>query len=481
MRMNLSLSGRYEQTISILFSSFSVILFLLLILLIVNPSLITSSVILPVILISLSLLVIRSFLKEHKEEVFNISSPTIFESGLLVFQSPMNRCAIFFSYNITPTNFQKTVLQKTLTIIFKILPVSSTIALEWKRQGSCFISFYIRLEKSSFLIQARELLDTTSRSLENALGVQNVRLLNGDELMNHFSLGIPGRFKKLSIGRKNEIHICTDETKTKRVIATVSAKNSVPLASVLSQIELYQNAHIILPIKKHKNATEIAQSFILVFSNSAIYDSVRTQQSTLIALNSVPAPKSLRCFGDLLSRNQIKEPSIDSTFGETSEFIIKMLSTRWPSRKDPNSIPAGNQRSKEDLVDSRAWREIIFEQLIELRIKYSKDSLLFVDKLPMRVDAQTDNLLIFVIPPSIEQHLQWFLKKITTLLEKESSIRVILLFHSMKYAISAQSKLSSISEINRISFVSNKEKFVLLLKRYGQEQQNPETKVPQVA
>ncbi len=481
MRMDLPIFVRYEQTISTLCGSFSIVLFSLLIFLILNPLLITSSVILPLIILIFSLFTIRSFIRERKEELFSISSPTIFEPGFLVLQSPMKRCAIFFSYNIAVVNFQNAVLQKALTIIFKILPISSIIALEWKMRESCFITFYIRLEKSSFLIQARELLDTISKGLENALGSQQVRILNGDELMNHFSLGIPGRFEKLSIGSRNEIHIHTNETKTRRVFATVCAKNDTALASVLSELEPSQYAHIILPMKKVQQGTEITHSLTLIFNNISKYDSVKKQLSTLYSLNSIPAPKSLRYFGDLLSRNHVKEPATKSTFGETAQFIIKMLSTRWPLRTASIPKPLDSQTSKVNLIDSRTWRERIFEQLADLRISFSKDSLLFIDKLPMRVDAQANNLVIFVIPPSREEHIQWLLKQLKTLLEKDNSVHIVLLFHSAKNAESAQSTLLNITKIDRISFVSSKEEFVLLLKRLKLGQQNSENQIPQVA
>jgi hypothetical protein len=460
----MSITSRYEQTISTFLNCLSVTFFVILILLLLEllPN-ISGVIILPIVVAS-SVLVLKSFYSERRCEIFDLSSPTFFETGLLVFQSPMNRCAIFFAYKITMANFKNPSFKRMLTILLKILPASTILALEWTSQRECFITFFMRLNKTSFLTQTREVLDHINKGFASTLGAQCAQLLNGDELMVHFSMGIPGRFQKISVDGRQAVNITTDMTYVKASIAILSPLGIDTFSTILNKLNKIQNCRIIFSIKKTENATKINKSLNLVVSGTAKKKIVQMLHSDSITISQIPATESMQVFGDVLSRNQIQAPKIEMDFPETASLVIDLLSTPWPPRKEPGLSLKDEQDSVTEVSNALIWRELLVNQFLDLNLSYQKDVVLLIEGLPLRIDALVDDFFFFIIPNVKDSHLQWLIQKITTLLDNDEKKSAILLLTQPPKSTQAPSILSNLPQAGQIHLVRNKQELVTLLK-----------------
>ncbi len=462
--MRIPITVRYEQTLSTFFTCLSVSLFMYLILLLFNLGLNFSSVIFSSVIAVSSVLVLRTLLSERKHEFFDISTSTLFESGLLIFQSPKNRCAVFFAFKLVAANFEKAFVHRTLTILLKILPASTTLAFEWTDQKACFITFYIKLEKSSFLTYTRELLDNIKKSFRAAFGAQHIKLLNGNELTNHFSMGIPGRFQKISVSGKYAINIQTDMINAKKAFAILTPENFDKFHTILSILEGTQNIRMILPIKKTEKATQIAKSLTIVFDNPANNISIQNQQPKALCISQIPASKSIQLFGDVLARNQIHEQKLELGFSTTATMIINLLLTPWHSPKKSDSKSKISKNPSSSLITPLNWRKMLAEQLSSLELSYEKDKELFIDKLPLRVDAQVDDLLFLIIPQANTTHVEWLFQKIFTFLREDKTKNVIFLLACPQTTILAQKLVSNFTQVDRIHLIKTKHELTTLLK-----------------
>jgi hypothetical protein len=411
------------------------------------------------------LLTIRALFSDSKQEIFDIMSPTRFETGLLVFQSPKNRCAIFFAFEITSRNFDKPLVQRALTILLKTLPESTVLALEWTSQRERFITFHIKLEKSSFLARGRELLENTRQSLKNTLGTQGVRLLNGDELMTYFSMGIPGRFQKISIKGRYALNIQTDSVNVNKTFAILAQSIFDNFSTILSAIDVSQDMRMILTFKKTENKTHVAKLITLVSSNTVSNNFGQTKQLGAVSIKQIPASKSLHLLGDILSRNQIHEHEKELDFQRTATIIFKLLSTQWPSQTDSEREAHTSDDTSSEITDPLTWREILAERLIDLELPYQRDNVVFFDRLPIRVDAQLGDLMIFILPQASEDQLNWLTQKIITFLKKDDTKSVVLLLTSNQNTVLNQQELSDLVQMRRIHIISTNQELVRLLKK----------------
>jgi hypothetical protein len=462
-KMRISLISRFENTLSMLFLSLSASLFVLLILLLVKPAPYITSIVLSVIMCVLLIVVFRTYFKERRVEFFDISSPTLFESGVLVFKSAMKRCATFFAFKISAINIEKADFQRILTILLKILPTSTTVALEWTSQKECFINFYIKQDNSSFLTQTRELLDNITRSFNITFGTQCVHLLTGEELMLHFYMGIPGKLKKISVSGRHTIKIHTDLINTKRLFALITLTDFKRFSTVLNRFDRNQDFRLILPIKKTEDSIFIAKAFIFSWENPTKSNPIQTPHQNFSSLSKIPASKSIQILGDILSRNHTDELGMEFSLRDTATKIIDLLLIQWSSQGTLEVKSQTPQEPKTANVGPNQWRDFLIEQLSNLTLPYQKDKTLLIDEIPLRVDAQVEDLLIFIIPKIKENQVRWFVQNITTLLERDKTKNVILLLTQPQNTLLSPKGLSSLIRAQRIHFVRTKEELTSLL------------------
>jgi hypothetical protein len=375
----------------------------------------------------------------------------------------VKRCAIFFAFKINATNIEKVDFQRTLTILLKILPTSTTVALEWTSQKECFINFYIKQDNSSFLTQTRELLNNITRSFNNAFGTQYVHLLTGEELMLHFYMGIQGKIKKISVSGRHTITIQTDLIKTKRLFALITLTDFKRFSTVLNRFASKQDFRLILPIKKTEDSTIIAKAFTLSWENPAKFNPTQKLHHDFSSLHKFPASKSIQILGDILSRNHTDEPEIELPLPDTVTKIIDLLLTPWASQRPFEVNSQTPQEPKPANVGPIQWRDFLIEQLSNFALPYQKDQSLLIDKIPLRVDAQVEDLLIFIIPKTKESKVRWFVQNITTLLERDKTKSVILLLTQSQNTIQSPRGLSSLIRAQRIHLVRTKEELTSLL------------------
>lgn len=479
--MRTSITSRYEQTLSRFLTILSFDSFLVVILLFVTPILSFGSLILALIVVFSSILIIRTFYLEQKQETFDITSHTLFETGLLVFPSRGNRCAIFFAFNISNTSRSQSRTQRALTILLKVLPSSTIIAVEWTSEKQCFISFYIKLEKSSFLNRASELLDNIQKSLTKTLGSQSNRLLSGAELTSHFSMGIPGRFQKILSTRRNQIDIRTDTFSTKKAIAVVTPKSFEQLHSIIQTLDDNHSFRLVLPIKKLETTMQMTSSFILVSGNPNINSLLHKLQSALASAKPIPASKSMKLFGDVLSRNQIQEEHFESDYQAAAATITSLLSTSWPSDLSTEDTTGAHQESTSDIMNSLLWREVVSRELSLAELPYQKDIVIFVDKLPVRVDFQSNNWLFFILFQVKQLQFNWFYRKICRFLEGNETKEIVFLLAQPKDRRLSHGDQVNQMIANRIHVIRNRQELVSLLKEKKGQIQQQRASVAQVA
>jgi len=479
--MRTSITTRYEQTLSRFFTILSVSFFLVVILLLTSPILNLSNLILAFVVCFSSILIIRTFYLEHKQETFDITSPTLFETGLLVFQSQGSRCAIFFAFCISNTSLNQIRTQRALTILLKVLPSSAIIAVEWTSEKQCFISFYIKLDRSTFLNRASELLDNIHKSFSKTLGPQSIRLLNGAELTSHFSMGIPGRFQKISIIDRNQINIRTDTLSTKKAIAVVTPTSFDRFHSVLQTLNDNHDFRLILPIKKLDTTMQMTSSFILVSGNPNIYHILQKLQAASASSKFMPASKSMKMFGDVLSRNQIQEEHFASDYQVAATTITSLLSTKWPSDLNTEISTRENQESTTGVMNALLWKEMVGRELSLAKLPYQNDTVIFVDRLPVRVDLQSNDWLFFVISHVNEFQFNWFYRKISRFLERNETNEVVFLLAQSKDLRQIQDEPVNQTIACRIHFILNRQELVLLLEEKKAQLQQKLTGMVQVA
>jgi hypothetical protein len=148
---------------------------------------------------------------------------------------------------------------------------------------------------------------------------------------------------------------------------------------------------------------------------------------------------------------------------DTATKIIDLLLIQWSSQGTLEVKSQTPQEPKTANVGPNQWRDFLIEQLSNLTLPYQKDKTLLIDEIPLRVDAQVEDLLIFIIPKIKENQVRWFVQNITTLLERDKTKNVILLLTQPQNTLLSPKGLSSLIRAQRIHFVRTKEELTSLL------------------
>ncbi|GEM_PF-3900836 len=454
--MRIPIAKKYEQSISTIFSCLSVSFFLLLIqrfLFLENA--IRNILVLLIIFVS-SILVVRVFYFERTNEVFDLTNPTIFETGLLVFQSQQNRCAVFFTFHISSWKLKKILAQRTLAILLKILPVSTIVALEWTTKRQCFINFYIKLEKSSFLTRTRELVDNIDSSFKKILGTPYVHKLNAEELMRHFSLGIPGIIRQIQGKGKYFINVRTDVTAEKRVLSLITPVNRDTINRIFTEFPS-QITRLILPIQRKDKNLQIAESFVMISDEPPNNRRYKHFQQNEISLNILHASKLLRTFGDILSRNMIQDNYEISDFKNAVDFILNIvprahqreLEKKPPTEQKPPITP--------QYINPSTWRELLIQFCTDLELSCAINPLIHFDKIPIRFDAKVCEKAFFIVSHTNDQQLRWLINTWTKLHEPNEQNEIIFLITEGSQKTIIEDIVSPTSKSHHLTIISTEQ------------------------
>lgn len=454
--MRIPITNKYEQTISTIFSCLSVGFFLLLIQrFMFLESAIGNILVLFIIFVS-SILVVRAFYFERRNEVFDLTNPTIFETGLLVFQSQQNRCAIFFAFSISSWKLKKILAQRALAILLKILPVSTSIALEWTSKRQCFINFYIKLEKSSFLNRSRELVDNIDSSFKKMLGTPYVHKLNAEELMRHFSLGIPGIIRQIQGKGKYSINVRTDVTAEKRLLSLISPVNRDTIARIFREFPS-QTTRLILPFQRKDKNLQIAESFMMISNETSNIRRYKHFQQNEISLNILHASKFLRIFGDVLSRNMIQDNYEISDFKNAVDFILNII-PKSQQRELEKKPPFARKPtiSPQDITPS-TWRKILIQFCTDLELTYVINPLILIDRIPIRFDLKICEKVFFIVSHTNDQHLRWLVNTLVKQHEPNDQNEIVLLITEGSQKTVIEDVVSPTSRFHHITIISTEQ------------------------
>ncbi len=454
--MRIPIAKKYEQTISTIFSCLSVGFFLLLIQrFLFLESAIGNILVLLIIFVS-SILVVRAFYFERRNEIFDLTNPTIFETGLLVFQSQQNRCAIFFAFSISSWKLKKILAQRALTILLKILPVSTIVALEWTSKRQCFINFYIKLEKSSFLNRSRELVDNIDSSFKKMFGTPYVHKLNAEELMRHFSLGIPGIIRQIQGKGKYSINVHTDVTEEKRLLSLITPVNRDTITRIFREFPS-QTTRLILPFQRKDKNLQIAESFMMISNETSNIRRYKHFQQNEISLNILHASKLLRIFGDVLSRNMIQDNYEISDFKNAVDFILNIipkdqqreLEKKPPFERKPTISP-------QDITPS-TWRELLIQFCTDLELSYVSNPLILIDRIPIRFDLKICEKVFFIVSHNNDQHLRWLVNTLAKQHEPNGQNEIVLLITEGSQKTVIEDMVSPTSGFHHIIIISTEQ------------------------
>ncbi|MHA2314108.1 MAG: hypothetical protein ACXACF_02305 [Candidatus Hermodarchaeia archaeon] len=391
-----------------------------------------------------------------KNEVFDLTNPTIFESGLLVFQSQQNRCAVFFTFCISSWKIQKMLAQRTLTILLKILPVSTIVALEWTPKGKCFVNFYIKLEKSSFLTRTRELVDNIDGSFKKMLGTSSVHQLNAEELMKHFSLGIPGIIRQIQRKGKFSINVRTDVTAEKRLLSLINPINRETINQIFKEFPS-QTTRLILPIQRKDKNLHIADSFVMISDEPPKKKRYKHFQQNQISINILHASKFMQIFGDVLSRNIIQDEYEVSDFRTAVDMILNTaqedqhleLETK-PSIERKQFIPPQD-------MNPSTWRELLIQFCSSLDLPCTINPLVYIDKFPTRFDVKIRDEVFFIVSQTNDQQLQWLVKQWTKQHEPSEQDEIVLLITQGTQKTIIEDMVSLTPRLCHISIISTEQ------------------------
>ncbi len=478
--MRISVRKRYEQTITRIFQSLSLGFFLLLVHLVTNPISIIGRIFLVIFAFTSPFFIIRSLYLETKTEIFDLTSPTIFENGLLVFQSQRGCCAIFFTFHLSLSNFEVSSALRGLTILLKLMPTSTILALERTAQEGCFINFYIKLDKSSFLARARELHENIHSSFKKILGDNHVRLLNREELINHFSLGTSGQIHKINISGKSSLQIHSDIISKEISLAQISPIQTDSLIRSFKVQNDRQNIRLILPIKKAESNIQISNSLTLIADKPIEHLQLAHFPAESSRIEIIPSSTSIRILGDILSRNWMQDNEKTSTIREAADFITHIIKT-IQSTPTTDFKSESIQKPHTEEVTPLAWREFLTQQVLQLDLAHEMNAMVILNNFPTRIDAIIGEQFFVIISKAKDDQIQWLVKKFTHFLETHEQKWVIFLTSHPLIATLIQKELTKSSIASRSQVFFTKPELEKFLKNLKNQLQSKEKRIVQVA
>lgn len=459
--MRVAVVKRYQQIISLGLSYLSIGLVLLLFLLILGLYPAWGNLVLLGVSIVSSAFLVRAILIEVKSELFDLTNPTVFEEGLLAFQSPKSRNAVFFAFRLTPSIIETKTAMRTLTILLKIIPISTICSFEWVSQEECFVNFFIKLDKESFLTRIQELVESVSTNLTTLLNPRMVHILKGDELMTHFSLGMTGSITRVSVGIKNGVFIQSDVTKERRVFTGIGPSNEISVGKIFAHKSNSQQLRVILSLRREESNFTVFDSLVVVSNEpiNSILSSIKPKH-----IVKIPAGKAIQFFGDILSRNPVIFTQKALDFSSTAKLIFNQIKSVQLSQETIIAQPEFIQF--EEGTNPVTWKTLLAQLSSTLGLPCVKDAQILIDGVPMRFDAQVGKFLFFIISQNLEQQISWLVERMVTGLKSEEHSDIGFLITNPIQIRVLEDTVSRIASEMRIHVVSNKQELEEVLTEY---------------
>jgi len=451
---------RFEGTLLVSLSCLSASLFLLLLLLISNLFAIIGNLFsFGAAGISL-VIILRSLVYESRIDWFDLTIPTIFDRGLLTFQSQKDKTAVFFAFVSSSSTLQPSNVKRTLTVLLKILPVSTIISFEWSSPEKYFINFFIRLKREDFLTRVQELVESINSSLITSFGSEDIRLLKIEELMTHFSMGIGGYISRVRSGGRNCVLLQSNDVSEKKVVISYGPLERIDVGRIFQEKLDSQQIRIILSAKREENSVRVFDALTVV-SN----EYMKNFEPSLVVKK--PIIKSIRTFGDILTRNLVEISPKTLDYQALAKVVLDQISS-----VNNAQITAPRQTEQDELttsVNPMTWRTLLTERSSLLGLPHSLDNLFLIDGIPIRFDAKIRNLIFFIISQSLENQLSWLIDRIATLISSEEHLEIGLLVTNPAQIAILEETLTRSQFTSRIHILSRKEELDAVLKEQGKQ------------
>jgi hypothetical protein len=372
---------------------------------------------------------LKSIKTEKQSDVFDLSTPTAFDHGFLIFKSSGEKYAVFFAMALSLSSIDFRRLQRTLKILLKVFPQSTSFSLEWVAHKACYASFYFKVNKEEIIARTRELVENVQTSFKSIFGSENVRPLNEPELLSHLAYGAQGKIRKATSVDRFSVKLTT--TCTHRIIALFPSTISKDCVNtILRRIPNNGSYRSILSVKTTDKQQSMGICLNITSSTpNKENHTVLNQLVTSSLIQRAPASEIIRHIGDILTRNfpesRYQRVSLDTAVTELSSFV-KECNVCCNSVQDSQSTAEESVESSGTGVEWRAALEQLAEQLA-IRIEW--DVLLLIDGFPLRIDAKIQDIYIKIIPKYYHDStkLQWLTHQLSNIIEKKLGKYVILL------------------------------------------------------
>jgi hypothetical protein len=379
---------------------------------------------------------IKTISKEQQLDVFDLSAPTTFDSGFLIFKSGGRKYAIFFAVALSLLSINYRRLQRIMKILLKVFPESSIFSIEWVTNGECYASFYFKIDKDAILTRTRELVENIQTSFKLVFGDEHVRLLSESELLSQLVYGAQGKIKKAtSVGR---FSVKLETNIDQHIISLFQSRIGRDcVKTILKEVTQNGRYRVILSLKE--TGAQQSMALCLNITSSSPHKGDHSTLNQLVKENviqRVPSRRIIRFIGDILTRN-FPEPkrhlvSFESAVKELSSFV-KHCSVFANRLRDDQSIPERPPR-----VNNREnkWREILESLSEQLELGIERDVTLSIQGFPLRIDAKIQDIFFKIIPEYYNdiEKIRWLLFQLMDIITQKTGKHVILLPESLEMA-----------------------------------------------
>lgn len=465
---------RYERTILLSLRCLSISSFLLLVLLVLGFYSILGNLVLLGSVITSALVTIRSFFNESRREVFDLTTPIIFDRRILAFQSQNERYAVFFAFKAPSSELRASDARRILTILMKILPVSTVCSFEWPAKGEFFVNFFIKLEKESFLTRVKELVENISNNLTTLFDYQRAQMLKGEELVMHFSLGMVGGIQRVVVRGKNTLLLKNEISTARRHFSAIGPVGNLNVNDIFDQKTDSQNFRVIFSLKREETNLRIFDSLVII-STEPIENSQFSEHGNI---SKIPTRTAMKRFGDLVSRNLIVIPSRMYDYNSGAQLIFRHLTS-----VDQIQRPGSTQDDPTQLGENLSpltWRVKLAQLSSILGLSYNKDVQFPLNEVPTRLDAQISNLFFVIISQNEESQINWIVQRCVALLNANEHHEVCFLITSPTQTNLLEEKIAQTRLSSRIHVISSEANLELVLKK-SQDQSITNQYLTQVA
>lgn len=415
----------------------------------------------------LTLQLLRSINKEQQSDVFNLSSPTAFDNGFLIFKSRSGKYAVFFTVALSLLSIDFRGLERTLKILLKVFPKSTVFSIEWVTNKECYASFYFKVNKDAIITRTRELVENIQTSFKSIFGNEHVRILSERELISHLAYGAQGKIgKATSVGR---FSVKLKTGMAQRIISLFQSPiGTSRVKAILKEIPKNGSYRIILSVKKTSTQQSMAICLNIISSTSRkCKHTTLNQLATKGMIHRMPASGIIRFIGDILTRNfpesEYHHISFNAAVKEISSFV-KQCSICSNRIQDDHSTTLD---SLESIDSGREWREVIETLSEQLEMRIEKNVFLSIHGFPLRIDVKIQDVFLKIIPEYYSDitKLQWLIIQLSEIIKRKIGKCVILLPDSPIIAPLLEEVLNETENKRGIQVITSKHDLQILLSR----------------